>query len=353
MQRSLQYRNSRGNFEMQVEYSVRLRKTAARCAIPCAILLAFTAQRTSAQADAGPMRPAGAPQASGDSSQPAQTRQRLRPMGMGSYPSTPVELAALEQEIAATLNARLEGWKDSSGVVRKPKVVVLDFCPQETQWLEFGAWLADNVSANLSRASQSFEVIDRVQLAPITASRRFGSKDEICSHKGREVAQAAGADLFLMAKFVALDKDLGVTLNLLRAFTAELQSPIYFAKPRVAMSKDMTAHVGVPFDSLAPPLPDAYYPGVNGVSLPKCLHCPAPPFSPEARNKKISGVVVMLALITGDGRVGDLKLKKSLEPSLDESAMETVSTWRFEPARDADGVPVSVHFPIEVSFRSD
>jgi len=303
-----------------------------------------------AQADAGPMRPGGALPASGAASQPPQ---KMQPRWVRSYPSTPVELTKLEQDMAAALNARLAGWKDSSGAARKPKIVVLDFCPEETQWLEFGAWLADNVSAKLSRASQSFEVIDRVQLAPITASRRFGSKDEICSHKGREVAQAAGADLFLTAKFVALDKDLGVTLNVLRASTAELQPPIYFVKPRVAMSGEMAAHVGVPFDSLAPPLPDAYSPGVNGVSLPKCLHCPAPPFSPEARKKKISGVVVMLALITGDGRVGDLKLKKSLEPSLDESAMETVSTWRFEPARDADGVPVSVHFPIEVSFRSN
>jgi len=297
------------------------------------------------QAEAGPMRPPGAQQT-------ARTQQGTQPRWLSSYPADSVELATFNQDLSAGLNARLAGWKDESGTPRKPKIVVLDFCTWENEWIPFGAWLADRVSAGITSDGAAFEVMERLQAAAPVESRQPGVQEAICSSKAVDLARSAGADFYVTARFVAVDNDLGVTLNAQRVLAAKFERSAYFVKSRVAISGEMARHLGESLDSLAPTR-DAYNPGVNGVSIPKCVYCPSPPFTPETRNKKISGEVVMIALITGDGHVSDLKLKKSLEPSLDRQAMETVGTWRFEPARDADGVPVSVHFPIEVSFRSN
>jgi TonB family protein len=40
---------------------------------------------------------------------------------------------------------------------------------------------------------------------------------------------------------------------------------------------------------------------------------------------------------------------RSLRPDLDESALETVKTWRFQPAMK-DGKPVAVQLNVMVSF---
>jgi TonB family protein len=36
---------------------------------------------------------------------------------------------------------------------------------------------------------------------------------------------------------------------------------------------------------------------------------------------------------------------------LDEKAIEAVKKWRFNPARDADGHPVAIAVPMDVTFR--
>jgi len=51
------------------------------------------------------------------------------------------------------------------------------------------------------------------------------------------------------------------------------------------------------------------------------------------------------------GNVSGVKVVKPLAPSFDESAIETIRTWRFKPAM-RDTVPVNVRMLVEVSFRS-
>ena len=214
--------------------------------------------------------------------------------------------------------------------------------------MQFGAWLADQVSTTLARNGEAFEIIDRARLEPV---RWTAKKDAIC-RESWDAAQSVGADFCMMATLMGLDEDLGVTVNVARAVSERLHRPVYFVKSRVALSNEMEAHLGVPLESLRPPR-DSYSPGVNGVSLPKCVYCPAPPFAPGTSGGLISGSVGLRVLIMGDGTVGDVELKKSLEPSLDRQAMEAVKLWRFEPARDADGVPVSVHQYVQVTFHSN
>jgi TonB family protein len=92
-----------------------------------------------------------------------------------------------------------------------------------------------------------------------------------------------------------------------------------------------------------------YEPG-NGLTPPKGVYLPNPEYSEKARKKKISGTVLVEMVVTTDGKVRDVKVTKSLEPSLDQQAIAAVQTWKFEPATK-DGKPVAVHIHAEVSFR--
>ena len=59
----------------------------------------------------------------------------------------------------------------------------------------------------------------------------------------------------------------------------------------------------------------------------------------------------MLSMIIGtDGRPHNVKVEKSLEPSLDANAVEAVKKWKFAPATK-DGRPVAVEMRLEVDYK--
>lgn len=90
--------------------------------------------------------------------------------------------------------------------------------------------------------------------------------------------------------------------------------------------------------------------GVNGVSMPSCIHCPDPEYSREARRKNYQGVVVLFVVVTTEGKATNIRVRKSPGMGLDVKAIEAVQKWRFKPATK-DGIPVDAEVPIEVTFR--
>jgi TonB family protein len=88
-------------------------------------------------------------------------------------------------------------------------------------------------------------------------------------------------------------------------------------------------------------------PGETGTA-PRLLHKVHAQYTQEARNKGIEGVVV-LSIIVDKGSAKSIRVLKSLDPGLDEAAMNAVRTWRFQPGTKS-GQPVDVETRIEVSF---
>jgi TonB family protein len=86
------------------------------------------------------------------------------------------------------------------------------------------------------------------------------------------------------------------------------------------------------------------------VKAPRPLHTPDPKYSKSAKNQGIQGTVTLSAVIGTDGKAHDVKVVKSLEPSLDANAVEVVKTWRFTPATK-DGRPVATAIRLEVDFK--
>ena len=52
--------------------------------------------------------------------------------------------------------------------------------------------------------------------------------------------------------------------------------------------------------------------GTGGYGSPACLYCPQPQFSDEAVKAKYQGTVLLVAIITADGRATDIRVAKGL-----------------------------------------
>jgi TonB family protein len=104
---------------------------------------------------------------------------------------------------------------------------------------------------------------------------------------------------------------------------------------------------------LAAQSPDAngVYRGGPGITPPKVLSKKEPQYTEEARKAMVNGRAVLDLVVGDDGIPTNIKVVRGREVGfgLDENAIESVSSWRFEPARK-NGEPVKMYATIEVSF---
>jgi TonB family protein len=90
----------------------------------------------------------------------------------------------------------------------------------------------------------------------------------------------------------------------------------------------------------------------DGDRKAKLIYKIEPEYTPDAREKKIEGSVLLGVTIDHDGLPQNPQVKRSLYPSLDQSAIDAVRKWRFEPAIK-NGQPVSMYITVEIYFRPE
>ncbi len=86
------------------------------------------------------------------------------------------------------------------------------------------------------------------------------------------------------------------------------------------------------------------------VSAPSPLLKVDPKYVRSAADEGIEGKVVLYAVIGQDGLVRQVRIMRSLDARLDESAVEAFSKWKFDPATSA-GSPVDVEAVVEIPFQ--
>ena len=86
------------------------------------------------------------------------------------------------------------------------------------------------------------------------------------------------------------------------------------------------------------------------VAAPIPIYKPDPPYTKEARAAKLEGTDVFRVVVDTRGNVAEVEPVRSVGKGLDESASETLRTWKFKPAMK-NGKPVPVRVIVEVSFR--
>jgi TonB family protein len=85
------------------------------------------------------------------------------------------------------------------------------------------------------------------------------------------------------------------------------------------------------------------------VTTPKLIREVKPQYTARAMQEKIEGEVLMECVVKADGTVGDKKIVKSLDPDLDQAALDAAAQWLFEPGT-RDGKPVNVLVTITMAF---
>lgn len=89
----------------------------------------------------------------------------------------------------------------------------------------------------------------------------------------------------------------------------------------------------------------------DGVTMPVVVYEVKPKYTPEAREAKIQGTVLLEAVVLETGAVGEVKIVRSLDSvyGLDDEAVKAMKQWRFKPGTK-DGKPVAVRVEVEMSF---
>jgi protein TonB len=110
-----------------------------------------------------------------------------------------------------------------------------------------------------------------------------------------------------------------------------------------------------------PPMPEGVVGGEGTEPAPavetpvywklKLVDMRPPVYPPRCLRMGIEGRVRVRVLVGENGKVQEVTLDRSSgESALDESALEAVRTWRFEPAR-RNGVPVRAWAIVPVEFK--
>ncbi len=87
-----------------------------------------------------------------------------------------------------------------------------------------------------------------------------------------------------------------------------------------------------------------------GVVPPVALYNPTPVYSEKARHAHYEGTEVLWIVVTVEGTATDVRVVKPLGLGLDQNAIKTVRTWKFQPAT-LNGVNVPVLMAVEIAFR--
>lgn len=76
----------------------------------------------------------------------------------------------------------------------------------------------------------------------------------------------------------------------------------------------------------------------------------APRYTEAARRTRLSGTVVLEAIIDKQGNVTAVRVLQPLRMGLDQEAVRAVQQWKFRPAT-LHGKPVAVYFNLTVTFQ--
>ena len=104
-------------------------------------------------------------------------------------------------------------------------------------------------------------------------------------------------------------------------------------------------------ESKKSPLPEGAFRIEDVDARPRLIKEVKPSYTADAMRARIQGGIILEVIIEKDGRVGDVRVKQSLdrEHGLDEEAVKALKQWRFAPGM-RNGIAVPVLAEVEMTF---
>jgi TonB family protein len=226
------------------------------------------------------------------------------------------------------------------------KVVVADLRGPEGQTHPLGKYLADQLSVSLQKDFPNLEAIDRPQ-QNANPNDQAHSGDEVRDLKEmKKWARKLGANVVIIGSFAKVSQGIGVSLS--PEFCNGSRRSLDLTTGLIPITDEITAVSPDPIPLFKNGIARA---GTGGTTVPTCVYCPDPLYSPKARAAKYEGTVVLNVVVTAEGRAEQIAVVKGTGLGLEENAIAAVKEWKFKPAVGPDGNPVAVRIPIEVTFR--
>jgi TonB family protein len=230
--------------------------------------------------------------------------------------------------------------------VHATKVVFADLKGPDDQTHPVGRWLSDQLADSCNKDFPGLEIIIRPPHEDSAEGLDEAGHQKQAFKSIEEWARSVGANVFVMGTFARAADGIGVSL---RAFsTSDPRISLVEATGLIPVSDEI---IGLSPEPIPSPKGRVARAGVGGVGVPRCIYCPAPRYSGDARKAKVEGTVVLQVVITTDGRATNVMIVKDLAKGLGMQAVESVRKWKFKPAAGPDGRPVAVSCPVEVTFR--
>lgn len=186
-----------------------------------------------------------------------------------------------------------------------------------------------------------------------------------------QMLNALGTDEDLFA-IEALRKDRfmparrgGVALAVKRSMAVVVDTCVEHAKDAAGNKFDKLRLTGLPKQTVQPARDSEPVLEVKGeetavvakvggtVSAPTPIRTPNAIYTDDARRRKLQGECFIRLIVDANGFPQNPQVVRSLDPGLDERALEAVRHYRFNPAVKKGAGPVPVVITIAVNFRLD
>ncbi len=246
----------------------------------------------------------------------------------------------------------------------KQRVAVADFVGPQENLSVLGRLLALEFTASLAWAGAGVEVIHTPNLQAVLSEQGMSPKDQAHPRVVRRLGEMAGAEV-VIGKIESVEETVSLSVRAMDASDGRTVSEAAGTIPKTAAMEQLLAKPlmrppavgrqnvggGIGSGDCASFGGGVLIPGRNGISYPRCLSCPTPAYSEEARREKVSGNILLRFVVTPEGRTAKISVMRSLGYGLDDQAVETVRQWVFDPARGPDGKPIAVCVTAETTFR--
>jgi TonB family protein len=282
---------------------------------------------------------------------------------LAQAPQTPLSLSFEQQDQLRDLAARVLQHAEKAGCKKDAcAILVVNFTDSSGSTSILGMQLADAVSEQLAAGAMDIRIVNRKHLYEFLETERIPSKFLVEDNAERWLAMEQSANAVLVGHLDGGGDRLIVTLQLLDAHflvgprerREVRKGPMEKVELTITGVDEQSRMAEEPFrEASASQVAEdqgILRAGRNGVTVPSGVYMPTPDYTDPARIAKFQGSLVVLVKVSEEGRAEDLKVLRGLPFGLNQTALDTVRTWKFRPAT-LDGKPVPVQVPIEVTFR--
>lgn len=123
-----------------------------------------------------------------------------------------------------------------------------------------------------------------------------------------------------------------------------------FLRPAAAATIAVSLHFTVAPRARAQSKDEPVYDLGDGITPPRVIYQVSPKPDSGENGFRISGVVLIGLIVSSHGLPVDVHVARSLDKDIDQSAVQAVQQWKFEPARKGDQ-PVAVRITVEIRFH--